>query len=47
MEILMPLVDRVVVMHLGQVLVTGPPARIVRDPAVIGAYLGDRYAARG
>ena len=47
MEILMPLVDRVVVMHLGEVLTTGLPGEVVRDPAVIAAYLGDRYAARG
>ena len=47
MEILMPLVDRVVVMNLGQVLMTGLPTEVVRDPTVIAAYLGDRYAARG
>lgn len=44
MEILMPLVDRVLVLHLGEVLTSGKPNDVVRDPAVIAAYLGDRYA---
>jgi branched-chain amino acid transport system ATP-binding protein len=45
MEVLLPLVDRAVVLHLGRVLTQGTPAEVVRDPAVIRAYLGDRYAA--
>ena len=44
MEIVMPLVDRAVVLDLGRVLVEGKPTEIVRDPKVIGAYLGDRHA---
>lgn len=44
MEIVMPLVDRAVVLDLGKVLVEGKPADIVRDPRVIKAYLGDRHA---
>ena len=47
MEVLMPLVDRVVVLALGQILAQGAPKDIVRDPAVISAYLGDRYLAAG
>jgi branched-chain amino acid transport system ATP-binding protein len=46
MEILMPLVDRVVVLNLGAVLAEGRPDAVVRDPAVIAAYLGERYLAR-
>jgi branched-chain amino acid transport system ATP-binding protein len=45
MEVVMPLVDRVIVLDLGRVLVQGSPQAIVRDPKVIAAYLGDRYVA--
>jgi branched-chain amino acid transport system ATP-binding protein len=45
MEILLPLIDRAVVLHLGRKLTEGLPAALVRDPEVIRAYLGDRYVA--
>ena len=45
MEIVLPLVSRAVVLHLGRVLTIGAPAEIVKNPDVIRAYLGDRYAA--
>jgi branched-chain amino acid transport system ATP-binding protein len=45
MEILLPLIDRAVVLNLGRVLTSGLPAEVVRNPEVIRAYLGDRYAA--
>ena len=45
MEILLPLIDRAVVLNLGRVLTEGAPDVLVHDPAVIRAYLGDRYAA--
>jgi branched-chain amino acid transport system ATP-binding protein len=45
MEVVLPLVDRVVVLDLGRVLTIGAPHDVVRDPAVVRAYLGDRYAA--
>ena len=44
MEILLPLINRAVVLNLGRVLTQGLPAELVRDPAVIRAYLGDKYA---
>ena len=46
MEIVMPLVDRAIVLDLGKVLVEGKPNDVVRDPKVITAYLGDRHAQR-
>lgn len=45
MEIVMPLVDRVVVLHSGEVLAEGLPKDVVRDESVIAAYLGDRHRA--
>ncbi len=45
MEIVMPLVDRAIVLDLGRVLAEGKPSDIVRDERVIGAYLGERRRA--
>jgi branched-chain amino acid transport system ATP-binding protein len=47
MEIVLPLVDRVVVLDLGRVLAQDKPADIARDPKVISAYLGERRRAAG
>jgi branched-chain amino acid transport system ATP-binding protein len=46
MEVVMPLVDRAIVLDLGSVLAEGKPQDVVRNPAVIGAYLGERHRAR-
>ncbi len=45
MEVLLPLIDRAVVLHLGRKLTEGLPAEIVRNPDVIRAYLGDKFVA--
>jgi branched-chain amino acid transport system ATP-binding protein len=45
MEVVMPLVDRAIVLDLGRVLVEGAPQAVVRNPKVIQAYLGDRFHA--
>ncbi|MBA2608080.1 MAG: ABC transporter ATP-binding protein [Actinobacteria bacterium] len=45
MEVVMPLVDRAVVLNLGKVLAQGHPKDVVRDESVIAAYLGDRHRA--
>lgn len=45
MEVVMPLVDRAVVLHLGKVLAEGKPADVVRNDDVITAYLGERHRA--
>jgi branched-chain amino acid transport system ATP-binding protein len=45
MEVVMPLVDRAIVLDLGRVLAEGTPAQVVADPRVISAYLGERHRA--
>lgn len=45
MEVVMPLVDRAVVLDLGRVLAHGAPSEVVRDERVIAAYLGERHRA--
>jgi branched-chain amino acid transport system ATP-binding protein len=45
MEIVMPLVDRAIVLNLGEKLAEGAPQDVVRDENVIAAYLGDRHRA--
>ena len=45
MEIVMPLVDRAIVLDLGRVLAQGKPAEVAADPKVIAAYLGERRRA--
>jgi branched-chain amino acid transport system ATP-binding protein len=44
-EVVMPLVDRAVVLNLGKVLAEGLPMDVVRDELVIGAYLGKKRRA--
>ena len=37
--------DRLVCLHLGEVLAEGPPGEVLDDPRVVAAYLGDDAAA--
>jgi len=43
LEVVMRLAQRVLVLNFGQMLATGTPAEVVRNPDVIAAYLGRKY----
>ncbi|MGZ6143014.1 MAG: ABC transporter ATP-binding protein [Myxococcales bacterium] len=45
MEAVMQLSDRIVVLTSGRKIVEGTPREVVANPAVIQAYLGERYRA--
>jgi ABC-type branched-subunit amino acid transport system ATPase component len=44
MPVIMNLSDRIYVLHHGQMIAQGRPEEIVRDPAVVEAYLGEDIA---
>jgi branched-chain amino acid transport system ATP-binding protein len=43
MAAIMALSDRIAVIHHGELLATGPPAAIAKDPVVVAAYLGEEF----
>jgi branched-chain amino acid transport system ATP-binding protein len=44
LEVVMPLAETVVVLQQGRKIAEGPPQQVARDPAVVAAYLGPRFA---
>ncbi|MGO9016866.1 MAG: ABC transporter ATP-binding protein [Syntrophobacteraceae bacterium] len=44
MEMVMNLCNRVIVLDYGKKISEGDPRSVIKDPAVIKAYLGERYA---
>ena len=46
MKVVMSLAQRVLVLHHGQLIAEGSATEIVRNPRVIEAYLGEKFARR-
>ena len=46
MKAILAVSDKVLVLNAGQILTYGDPQEVLRDPRVIEAYLGHRYAKR-
>lgn len=44
LEVVMPLAETVIVLQQGRKIAEGAPQQLARDPAVIAAYLGPRFA---
>jgi branched-chain amino acid transport system ATP-binding protein len=47
MKVIMGLSDRVIVMHLGELIADGEPAKVVKQERVLKAYFGEDYVDTG
>lgn len=47
MKVIMGLSDRVIVMHLGELIADGEPSRVVKQENVLKAYFGEDYVDAG
>jgi branched-chain amino acid transport system ATP-binding protein len=45
MSAVIQLAERAIVLNFGEVLTEGAPEDVMRDPAVVDAYLGQAHAA--
>jgi branched-chain amino acid transport system ATP-binding protein len=46
MKMVMGVSDRIICLNHGRIIATGTPAEIQRNPEVVRAYLGEKYATR-
>jgi ABC-type branched-chain amino acid transport systems, ATPase component len=46
MKVVLNVCTRIAVLHNGLLIADGPPRDVIRNPAVVDAYLGQRYAQR-